>query len=115
LHFIPVRRIGANSPPINLAFLPFPVPFCAITIAEALSRVLAEDHVWIPYAVENDGQIITIYDPATHECVPELEPANRDERRVLCRRPAVLVGGELTAEMLDLQFNPNTKYYVGPA
>jgi hypothetical protein len=25
------------------------------------------------------------------------------------------VGGELTAEMLDLQFNPVTKYYVAPA
>jgi hypothetical protein len=27
----------------------------------------------------------------------------------------VLVGGELTAEMLDLQLNPVTKYYVAPA
>ena len=44
-----------------------------------------------------------------------LEPANRDERWVLCQRPAVLVGGELTAEMLDLQFNPMTKFYVAPA
>ena len=33
------------------------------TIAETLSRVLAEDEVWIPYAVEVDGQIITVYDP----------------------------------------------------
>jgi hypothetical protein len=34
---------------------------------------------------------------------------------VLCQRPAVLVGGELTAEMLDLQLNPVTKFYVAPA
>jgi hypothetical protein len=26
----------------------------------------------------------------------------------------VLVGGELTIEMLDLQFNPNTKFYAAP-
>jgi len=26
----------------------------------------------------------------------------------------VLVGGELTIEMLDLQFNPSTKFYTGP-
>jgi len=26
----------------------------------------------------------------------------------------VMVGGELTIEMLDLQFNPSTKYYDGP-
>jgi len=34
---------------------------------------------------------------------------------VRCGRPTVLVGGELTVEMLDLQYNPITKFYVGPA
>jgi hypothetical protein len=33
---------------------------------------------------------------------------------VLCQRPKILVGGELTVDMLDLQFNPQTKFYVGP-
>jgi energy-coupling factor transporter ATP-binding protein EcfA2 len=84
------------------------------TMAETLSRVLAEDEVWIPYAVEVDGEIITVYDSAIHKRVPESEPEGRDERWVLCQRPAVLAGGELTAEMLDLQFNPITKFYVGP-
>jgi hypothetical protein len=37
-----------------------------------------------------------------------------DERWVLCSRPTILVGGELTVEMLDMQFNPVTKFYVGP-
>jgi hypothetical protein len=77
--------------------------------------VLAEDSVWIPHAVEVDGQIITVYDPAIHKRVAESQPEDRDERWVLCQRPAVLVGGELTAEMLDLQFNPTTKFYVAPA
>jgi predicted ATPase with chaperone activity len=84
------------------------------TIAETLSRVVAEDEVWLPYAVEVDGQIITIYDSAIHVHVPEGEPENHDDRWVLCHRPAVLVGGELTVEMLDLQYNPLTKFYVGP-
>jgi SpoVK/Ycf46/Vps4 family AAA+-type ATPase len=35
-------------------------------------------------------------------------------RWAYCRRPAVLVGGELTAEMLDMQFNPLSKFYVSP-
>jgi len=85
------------------------------TIAETLSRVIAEDEIWIPYAVEVDGQIITVYDSAIHYQVEEPRPKNRDDRWVLCQRPAVMVGGELTAEMLDLQFNPVTKYYVAPA
>ncbi len=84
------------------------------TIAETLCRVIAEDDVWIPYAVEVDGQIITVYDPVVHRRIVEREPENRDERWVLCERPAVLVGGELTIEMLDLQFNSLTHFYVGP-
>ncbi len=83
-------------------------------IAETLSRVLAEDSVWLPYAIEVDAQIITVFDPAVHHRLPELEPEHRDTRWVRCRRPTVMVGGELTAEMLDLQFNPITKFYVGP-
>jgi len=84
------------------------------TMAAALANVLSEDAVWIPHAVEVDGQVITLYDPAIHKRVPELEPENRDERWVLCQRPTVMVGGELTVEMLDLQFNPISKFYVGP-
>ena len=76
--------------------------------------MLAEDAVWIPYAVEVDGQIITVFDPAIHKRTWESEPDNRDLRWVRCHRPTVMVGGELTAEMLDLQFNPITKFYVGP-
>ncbi len=83
-------------------------------VAETLSRVLAEDSVWLPYAVEVDGQIITVYDPAIHHKTPESQPADSDLRWVRCKRPTVMVGGELTVEMLDLQFNPITKYYVGP-
>jgi predicted ATPase with chaperone activity len=83
------------------------------TIAETLSRVFAEQLVWIPYAVEVDGQIITLYDPVIHRAVKEVR-RDIDDRWVLCQRPAVQVGGELTIEMLDLQFNPVTKFYAGP-
>jgi predicted ATPase with chaperone activity len=82
-------------------------------IAESMSRVLAEDDVWIPYAVEVDGQMIAVYDPMIHKQV-NLDADTHDERWVLCQRPSVLVGGELTIDMLDLQFNTSTKYYNGP-
>ena len=84
------------------------------TIAETLSRVLAEDAVWMPHAVEVDGQIITVYDPTVHKRLEGQEPYGYDDRWVLCQRPSILVGGELTIEMLDLQFNPSTKFYSGP-
>jgi SpoVK/Ycf46/Vps4 family AAA+-type ATPase len=33
---------------------------------------------------------------------------------VACRRPTVIAGGELTLEMLDLQFNEYSKFYEAP-
>lgn len=84
------------------------------TVAEALSRVLSEDDVWIPHAIEVDGQIITVFDPSVHQQMRDATPEVYDARWVLCRRPAVLVGGELTIDMLDMQFNPISKFYVSP-
>ena len=72
------------------------------------------DQVWIPYAVEVDGQMIAVYDSAVHERVDHRLPPDNDRRWVLCQRPRVIAGGELTSEMLDLQFNPITKFYAAP-
>lgn len=83
-------------------------------IAETMSRVLAEDHVWIPHAVEVDGQMIAVFDPMIHKRVKGPETENCDDRWMRCERPSVLVGGELTIDMLDLQFNAITKFYTGP-
>lgn len=82
--------------------------------AEAMASVFAEDEVWIPFAVEVGGQIITVYDPEIHGSEPDTALEDGDRRWVRCKRPTVTVGGELTVEMLDLQFNPITNYYDGP-
>jgi len=81
--------------------------------AETLASVLAKDAVWIPYSVEVDGQIIVVFDPTVHK---NFDPPTQhyDRRWVLCHRPTVIAGGELTMEMLDLQYSPATNYYVGP-
>jgi predicted ATPase with chaperone activity len=110
-----LRKLGTALNSGSSLFLWGPAGTGKTTIAETLSKVLADDEIWIPYAVEVDGQIITIYDPSIHKRVPESEPEDRDARWVLCQRPSVLVGGELTADMLDLQFNQTSKFYVAPA
>ena len=110
-----LRKLGTALNSGSSVFLWGPAGTGKTTMAETLSRVLADDKVWIPYAVEVDGQIITVFDPSIHKRVPEDEPEDRDARWVLCHRPSVLVGGELTAEMLDLQFNTTSKFYVAPA
>ncbi len=84
------------------------------TIAETLTRVFDADKVWIPYAVEVDGEIIAVYDPVIHKKIEDASPESSDRRWVLCHRPAVLVGGELTIDMLDLQMNTVAKFYEGP-
>jgi len=110
-----LRQFGTALNSSSSVFLYGPPGTGKTTIAETLSRVISEDAVWIPYALEVDGQIITVYDPAIHKQTTDSQHTDRDGRWVLCQRPAVLVGGELTAEMLDLQLNPVTKFYVAPA
>ena len=82
-------------------------------IAETLPS-LYHDSVWIPYAVEVDGQIITVFDSSVHEPLETKPDEEADSRWVLCKRPRVITGGELTIEMLELQFNPVTKFYAAP-
>jgi predicted ATPase with chaperone activity len=109
-----LRQFGTALNSGSAIFLYGPPGTGKTTIAETLSHVLSKDEIWIPYAVEIDGQIITVYDPAVHQHAAGSEPRERDERWVLCQRPKILVGGELTIDMLDLEFNPQTRFYVGP-
>jgi hypothetical protein len=89
-------------------------------IGEGMGRALGGD-MYIPYAIDLDGQIITMFDPINHEPLdPEQEPVSiiasvpRDRRWVRIRRPVVITGGELTLDMLDLNFNPLSKFYEAP-
>jgi hypothetical protein len=91
-------------------------------IAEALRDAL-RDTIAVPYCIAVDGQIINYFDAHVHEAVADREPegsvlrtgATRDRRWVACRRPVTVVGGELTLEMLDLVFDPASKFYEAPA
>jgi hypothetical protein len=89
-------------------------------IAEGIGRALGSD-MYIPHALDVDGQIITLYDPVNHtlsqmpgQSQSVIATAVYDRRWVEIRRPVVVVGGELTLEMLDLTFNPIAKFYEGP-
>lgn len=95
------------------------------TLAARMATVF-RDVVYIPYAVDIGGQIITVYDPRLHKpavCEEDarvfssrlsLDRERFDERWVACKRPVAITGGELTLDMLDLQFNPTTKFYEAP-
>src|SRR5438045_2820510 len=65
-------------------------------VAERINNALAGG-IWIPYAVEIDGQIIRVFDSHCHEPMPADEtPTEFDHRWIFIHRPLVVVGGELT-------------------
>jgi Cdc6-like AAA superfamily ATPase len=82
------------------------------SVVSRLSQIY-DDVVAIPYALEVDGQIIVVYDPAIHE-IANLKETDLDPRWVLCRRPCIIAGGELTPNMLELQLEESTKVYSAP-
>ena len=90
-------------------------------LAEALTNLHSAD-IYVPYALEVQGQIIQTYDELYHRRVHQdedsatslaLEPTF-DGRWVRCRRPFIVTGGELTLDMLDLSYHPSAKVYDAP-
>jgi predicted ATPase with chaperone activity len=90
-------------------------------LAEHLINTL-EGHIWVPHAIYVDGEVIQVLDPIVHHLVPEAEPtapgltreAPIDGRWALIERPVVIAGGELTLDMLDLNYDPHTRLHVAP-
>ena len=82
------------------------------SLAERMIK-LYKDPVLVPRAVEFDGQIITVFDPSIHDPVAP-QPQGLDQRWVLCQRPCVIVGGELTNKQLELERDASTGVYRAP-
>ncbi len=123
-----VRRLGPASNSGRAVLIYGAAGNGKTSIAEALVSAF-EQPVYIPYAIEADGQIIKIFDLSTHVPFPSTTNTNGsngdshpmflpqleyDPRWVRCRRPYIITGGELTLEMLDLDFDPHSKYYEAP-
>jgi hypothetical protein len=97
-------------------------------ITEFIRRLGGE--VLVPYAIYAYGQIIRIYDPLNHERIRDADTVREDvgqgfkrtvsrddlydRRWVRIKRPGLIVGGELTAESLELGYDPLTHFYQAP-
>jgi len=83
------------------------------SIIERLPRIF-EDTVLIPYAIEVDAQIISVFDPLVHRAVGDDSSGAIDERWVPCRRPQVMTAGELVTPMLNLRLDERSGVYAAP-
>jgi len=95
------------------------------SIARAIGNILLKEDMYIPYAIDIEGQVVKMYDSVNHVLSPDediIEPGTssskigviRDPRWVKIRRPFVVVGGELTMAGLDLVFDDVNKFYEAP-
>ena len=89
-------------------------------IAKRLARLLGPP-VLLPHAIIVGDNVIEYFDPACHHPVPGSENVGSalfdegfDARLAFCARPFVSSGGELTADMLELQYDVASRRYVAP-
>ncbi len=92
-------------------------------ISQAVSGLLDGD-LAIPHALEVEGAIIRFYDPVNHQAVPASDAGGRDSRLddapvfdrrwIRCRRPTIVVGGELTLDSLEVNLSPSAGFYRAP-
>ncbi|MBV9769846.1 MAG: hypothetical protein JOZ32_09765 [Bryobacterales bacterium] len=89
-------------------------------LAEALMNVDASC-VYVPHSLDCQGNIVQVFDPLYHQPVEDAEEQSvfsigpqHDRRWIKCRRPFIVTGGELTLEMLDLNYNATSRIYDAP-
>jgi hypothetical protein len=89
------------------------------SIAERVTHAFGK-YIWVPSAVEIDGAIMRVYDPMLHQLAPPESPSGLldlslfDKRWVRVKRPTIVVGGELTMDMLEVQRNEKTNINEAP-
>jgi predicted ATPase with chaperone activity len=88
------------------------------SIAERITRCFGST-IWIPRVLDIDGQVVKLYDPASHQAVAAeraglFRIGEPDARWVEIRRPTLVAGGELTMDSLEIRFDPLNRVSEAP-
>jgi hypothetical protein len=85
------------------------------SVGRQIHAALSGDY-WIPHCISVGNTVIRVYDEQVHQRVDIAgeRTGNIDQRWVRIRRPLVIVGGELTLDMLDVIYSPTLRYYEAP-
>jgi hypothetical protein len=108
-----VQTLGLVANSRRSLFMTGPSGNGKTTIATALHSA-QQGEIWIPYAIEVDGQVIKVFDLHTHHEVPVNNVGRYDQRWVRIKRPIVIVGGEMTIETMDLIYSTTVRFYEAP-
>ena len=104
-------------------------------IAKGLGRFLNlfGGEIYVPYAILAENSIVTVFDPGIHQTTDDADLSQRgmtstpteqssylvhdgpvDLRWRRIKRPVVITGGELTLDMLELQYSKTANFYNAP-
>jgi predicted ATPase with chaperone activity len=108
-----VQTLGLVANSRRSLFMTGPSGNGKTTIAIALHSA-QRGEIWIPYAIEVDGQVIKVFDLHNHQPVPVDGIDRYDERWIRIKRPIVVVGGEMTIETMDLIYSSTVRFYEAP-
>jgi predicted ATPase with chaperone activity len=81
------------------------------SLGRMIHNALQGDY-WVPYCLSVEKNVIRVYDEQSHQRV-EI-PGAIDQRWIRIKRPMIIVGGELTLELLDLVYSPSLRFYEAP-
>jgi predicted ATPase with chaperone activity len=90
------------------------------SIAERVTEAFGST-VWIPRAINIEGEIMRVFDPGVHDEVEFenvgnslLDSLDIDRRWVQIKRPTVIAGGELTMDELEVTQNTQSRICEAP-
>ncbi|MCZ6709957.1 MAG: AAA family ATPase, partial [Gammaproteobacteria bacterium] len=114
-------RLGPSLNSGRAIFIYGPAGTGKTYVTQRFLRVFKEG-VFIPKAILINDSVLPLYDPVIHKPIEPRDSIDgslsvvdaSDERFVYCERPAIIVGGELTASMLEVQYDAHNREYRAP-